>query len=126
MAPPRALTSLAVPLDTPPMEAKLVEHLPDEGDWQFEPKWDGFRCSAFRAGGQVELKAKSGKPLGRYFPEVVAGLTSLPQSCFVLDGELAIVTDGVFSFDALLARLHPAPSRILSACRDDAGDLHFV
>src|SRR6187401_2645225 len=106
------LSDLPIPLDLAPMEAKLAQDLPDEAGWRFEPKWDGFRCLAFRAGGEVELKAKSGKPLGRYFPEVVAGLTSLPQSCFVLDGELAIVTDGVFSFDALLARLHPAPSRI--------------
>ena len=109
--PPKTLSALAVPLDIEAMEAKLVEHLP-EGDWQFEPKWDGFRCLAFRAGGEVDLKAKSGKPLARYFPEMVATLKRLPQRSFVFDGELAIVKDGDFSFDALLQRIHPAESRI--------------
>ena len=93
------------------MEAKLVEQLP-EGDWQYEPKWDGFRCLAFRAGKEIDLKAKSGKPLARYFPEMVAALESLPQRCFVLDGELVIVSRGEFSFDALLQRIHPAETRI--------------
>jgi ATP-dependent DNA ligase len=81
MAPPTSLSALAVPLDIEPMEAKLVEELP-EGDWQYEPKWDGFRCLAFKAGGEVDLKAKSGKPLARYFPEMVATLKSLKaRSC---------------------------------------------
>ena len=111
MAPPTSLSALAVPLDIEPMEAKLVEDLP-EGDWQYEPKWDGFRCLAFRAGDEVDLKAKSGKPLARYFPEMVATLKSLKARSFVLDGELAIVRDGEFSFDALLQRIHPAESRI--------------
>jgi ATP-dependent DNA ligase len=111
MKPPKTLSALAVALDIEPMEAKLVEPLP-EGDWQYEPKWDGFRCLAFRAGDEIDLKAKSGKPLARYFPEMVAVLTSLPQRCFVLDGELAIVIHGEFSFDALLQRIHPAKTRI--------------
>ena len=111
MAPPTSLSALAVPLDIEPMEAKLVEHLP-EGDWQYEPKWDGFRCLAFRLGDKVDLKAKSGKPLARYFPEMVATLKSLKARSFVLDGELAIVRDGELSFDALLQRIHPAESRI--------------
>ena len=105
-------STLPVPLDIEPMEAKLADELPEGQGWQFEPKWDGFRCLAFRSGDAVELKAKSGKPLGRYFPELVAGLASLRQDRFVLDGELAIVKDGEFSFDALLARLHPAESRV--------------
>jgi len=109
---PRTLAGLAVPLDIEPMEAKLVGELPEGDDWQFEPKWDGFRCLAFRAGDEVDLKAKSGKPLARYFPEMVATLARLPQTCFVLDGELTIFKDGDFSFDALLQRLHPAESRI--------------
>lgn len=111
MAPPTSLSALAVPLDIEPMEAKLVEELP-EGDWQDEPKWDGFRCLAFRLGDKVDLKAKSGKPLARYFPETVATLKSLKARSFVLDGELAIVRDGELSFDALLQRIHPAESRI--------------
>jgi ATP-dependent DNA ligase len=111
MALPTSLSALAVPLDIEPMEAKLVEHLP-EGDWQYEPKWDGFRCLAFRAGDDVDLKAKSGKPLARYFPEMVATLKSLKARSFVIDGELAIVRDREFSFDALLQRIHPAENRI--------------
>lgn len=102
-----------LPLDTPPMEAKASDELPNEtGEWQFEPKWDGFRCLAFREGDAVELRAKSGKPLGRYFPEVVAILRELESSKFVVDGELVIETGGEFSFEALQMRLHPADSRI--------------
>lgn len=95
-----------------PMEAKLVEELPEDGGWQFEPKWDGFRCLAVRSGDDVELFAKSGKGLGRYFPEMVALVKSLPGECFVLDGELAIPVGRTLSFDALQMRLHPAESRI--------------
>jgi ATP-dependent DNA ligase len=106
------LEDLAVPLDLAPMEAKLVEDIPTEPGWRFEPKWDGFRCLAFRAGDAVELKAKSGKPLGRYFPDVVAMLKALPVTRFVIDGELTIAVDGELSFDALQLRLHPAESRV--------------
>src|SRR6201996_5217930 len=91
-----------------PMEARLVDELPDEPGWQFEPKWDGFRCLAFRAGDEVELHAKSGKPLGRFFPEVVAELRGPPPKLFVLDGELVIAVGDTLSFDALQMRLHPA------------------
>ncbi len=101
-----------MPADTLAMEAKRVEVLPDQDGWQFEPKWDGFRCLAFRDGQSVELRAKSGKPLGRYFPEVMAMLAALPASAFVLDGELVIAVDGALSFEALQLRLHPAQSRI--------------
>src|SRR5688500_814530 len=93
-----------------PMEAKLVAGLPEEGDWQFEPKWDGFRCLAFIRGGAVSLQSKSGKPLERYFPEVVNALAGLPNA--VLDGELLIPIGTQLSFDALQLRLHPAESRI--------------
>jgi ATP-dependent DNA ligase len=94
------------------MEARLVDELPDEPGWQFEPKWDGFRCLAFRAGGEVDLRAKSGKPLARYFPEVVDLVRRLPQEQFVIDGELAIPAGDTLSFDALQMRLHPAETRI--------------
>ena len=107
-----ALKSLAVPVGIEPMEAKLVTELPEETGWQFEPKWDGFRCLAFRAGGDVDLRAKSGKPLGRYFPEIVAMLAGLKPDPFVIDGELAIPTGDTLSFDALQMRIHPAESRI--------------
>jgi ATP-dependent DNA ligase len=106
------MAAFPIPKDTAPMEARAVDALPDEPGWQFEPKWDGFRCLAFRDGAQVDLRAKSGKPLGRYFPEMVAALATLPADRFVLDGELAIPTDGTLSFDALQMRLHPAESRV--------------
>ncbi len=99
-------------LDTPPMEARSVGELPRDFGWQFEPKWDGFRCLAFKAGGEVELRAKSGKPLGRYFPEMLAALRDASAEDCVLDGELVIARDGAFSFAALQDRLHPAESRI--------------
>jgi ATP-dependent DNA ligase len=102
-----------LPLDTPPMDARTADVLPEiGGSWQYEPKWDGFRCLAFKAGSAVELRAKSGKPLGRYFPEVVAHLAAIEAAHFVIDGELVIEFEGQFSFDALQARLHPAESRI--------------
>src|SRR4051812_15476202 len=101
-----------VPSDTAPMEALLVDDLPEEPGWQFEPKWDGFRCLAFRDGDTVELKAKSGKPLTRYFPEVAERLHSLAPTRFVLDGELAIPVGDTLSFEALQLRLHPAESRV--------------
>jgi ATP-dependent DNA ligase len=106
------LSDLPVPLDLATMEAKLVDEIPHDAGWRFEPKWDGFRCLAFRAGEAVELHAKSGKPLGRYFPEVVAMLRALPVDRFVVDGELVIETGGELSFDALQQRLHPAESRV--------------
>lgn len=101
-----------LPLDTSPMEAKLVDELPGEAGWQFEPKWDGFRCLAFRAAGEIELRAKSGKSLSRYFPEVVSHLRDLEPVCFVLDGELAVPIGESLSFDALQMRLHPSERRI--------------
>lgn len=101
-----------LPYDTAPMEAKLVDALPTGEGWQFEPKWDGFRCLAFRNGEEVELRAKSGKTLSRYFPEVVAALRALPVEHFVIDGELAIPVGETLSFDALQLRLHPAESRV--------------
>ena len=106
------MTGFLLPVDTPPMEAHRAKELPEGPGWQFEPKWDGFRCLAFRAGPAVELRAKSGKPLARYFPEIPALLRGLPPSRFVLDGELVISVGGTFSFDALQMRLHPAESRI--------------
>jgi ATP-dependent DNA ligase len=95
-----------------PMEAKLVESLPDEAGWQFEPKWDGFRCIAYRSGNAVDLRAKSGKPLGRYFPEMVEAVRELPSRDVIVDGELVIPKGDTLSFDALQMRLHPAESRI--------------
>src|ERR1700704_5600990 len=105
---------MALPLHPPfpPMEAKSVDEIPTGPDWQYEPKWDGFRCLIFRDGPKVELQSKSGRPLTRYFPEIVAATKALPARRFVLDGEIAVPQGRVFSFDALLQRIHPAASRI--------------
>ena len=94
------------------MEARAADQLPTDPGWWFEPKWDGFRCLAFRQAGEVSLRAKSGKSLTRYFPEVVALLETISEPQFVLDGELLIAIAGRFSFEALQMRLHPAQSRI--------------
>ena len=101
-----------------PMEARRVGALPTGPGWQFEPKWDGFRCLAFRSGSEVRLFAKSGKPLHRYFPEVVDMIAALPGDNFVLDGELVIPAGDTLSFDALQLRLHPAESRIRKLSRE--------
>jgi ATP-dependent DNA ligase len=107
-----SLARLGVALDITPMEARLVTRLPAMDGWQYEPKWDGFRCLAFRAGDEVELKGRSGKSLSRFFPEVVGNVRAMTAAAFVLDGELVIPVDGALSFDALQMRLHPAASRI--------------
>jgi ATP-dependent DNA ligase len=96
----------------PPMEAKSVQQIPAGSGWRYEPKWDGFRCLAFRSAEQVLLQSKSGQPLARYFPELVEALQALPARKFVLDGEIVIVRDGHLSFDDLLLRIHPAASRV--------------
>jgi ATP-dependent DNA ligase len=100
---------LTPPLE--PMEAQPLHALPDGDEWQFEPKWDGFRCLLFKHGDEIYLQSKS-KPLARYFPEVVESAKQLPVDDVVLDGELVIPVDGQLSFDTLLLRLHPAESRV--------------
>lgn len=98
--------------DTRPMEARSRSDLPEEPGWVYEPKWDGFRCLAFKRDGRVELIAKSGKSLNRFFPEVVDRLAALPEARFGLDGEILAREGDAFSFEVLQARLHPAESRI--------------
>ena len=109
-----AFPKLNLPLQPPypPAEAKSVKELPHEPGWLYEPKWDGFRCVAFRQGDEVVLQSKAGQPLGRYFPEIVSALRVLPTHNFVLDGEIVIRRDAGLDFDALLQRIHPAASRI--------------
>lgn len=104
--------TLAVATTLEPMEAKPVDTLPSGDEWAYEPKWDGFRCVAFRDGDTVTLMSKSGKPLTRYFPEIVAALTALPFKRVVFDGELVIPMGDTLDFDQLLQRIHPAESRI--------------
>jgi ATP-dependent DNA ligase len=110
----QAFPKLHLPLQPPypPAEAKSVNALPHESGWLYEPKWDGFRCLAFRQGDEVVLQSKAGQPLGRYFPEIVAALLALPARKFVLDGEIVIRSGAGLDFDALLQRIHPAASRI--------------
>jgi ATP-dependent DNA ligase len=96
----------------PPMEALLVDELPTGDDWQYEPKWDGFRCLTFRDGDEVYLQSKAGQPLARYFPELVEAALAVKAGRFVLDGEIAIPIKNRLSFDDLLMRIHPAASRI--------------
>ncbi|MDP9128667.1 MAG: ATP-dependent DNA ligase [Pseudomonadota bacterium] len=103
-------SSLTYPLE--PMEAKSVSALPQGKNWLYEPKWDGFRCVAFRDGELIQMQSKSGKPLERYFPDIVAALASLKAKKFVVDGELLIQKDTAYSFSELQLRLHPAASRV--------------
>jgi ATP-dependent DNA ligase len=119
-----------------PMEMRTADAIPDGPDWQYEPKWDGFRCLAHRDGDDVALVSKNGQPLARYFPEIAAALAALPADRFSLDGELVVPSAGALSFDALQQRIHPAASRvamlaertpalylIFDALRIDGGDL---
>jgi ATP-dependent DNA ligase len=99
------------------MEALSVDEIPVGREWQYEPKWDGFRCLVFRAGNNVTLQSKSGKPLTRYFPEVVEAIRALRPGSFVLDGEIVVPHGDAFSFDALLQRIHPAASRVKTLAR---------
>jgi ATP-dependent DNA ligase len=112
--------NLAVPA---PMEALLAAELPEGKGWQFEPKWDGFRCLARRDGDEVTLTSKSGKPLARYFPEVVDMLRGLKSKQFLLDGELIIPVGDALAFDALQLRLHPAESRVRKLSNETPAEL---
>jgi ATP-dependent DNA ligase len=114
---------LSVRPGLPPMEAKLVDALPEGEGWQYEPKWDGFRCLVFRDGPEVFLQSKSGRPLRRYFPEVVETVLAMRTDRFVLDGELVIPVGGALSFDALQLRLHPAASRVARLARETPAQL---
>jgi ATP-dependent DNA ligase len=104
--------TLPLRADYAPMEARLVDEVPVGPTWQYEPKWDGFRCLAFRDGDDVVLRSRSGKPLERYFPDVVAAVRAVPASRFVLDGELVVPVGAYLAFDELLQRIHPAASRV--------------
>jgi ATP-dependent DNA ligase len=110
--------TLPIATDYAPMEAKLVAALPEGAQWQYEPKWDGFRCLAFKDGDAVDLRSKAGQPFNRYFPEIVAALGELRVDRCVLDGELVVPDAGTLSFDELLMRIHPAESRVRTLARD--------
>jgi ATP-dependent DNA ligase len=94
------------------MLARLVRTLPEQDGYLFEPKWDGFRCLASRAGEDIELQSRHGRPLGRYFPELVIALAAVGCAPWTIDGEIVLAVDGRFDFQALMGRLHPAESRV--------------
>ncbi|MDB4907809.1 MAG: putative ligase [Gemmatimonadetes bacterium] len=115
--------SLPLPRSFEPQEASTADELPSGGGWRYEPKWDGFRCLAFRDGDTVDLRSKAGKPLTRYFPELVEALLALRAKQFVIDGEIVVTDNGALSFDALLQRVHPAASRIEKLSRETPAGL---
>src|SRR5690349_25082983 len=106
-----------------PMEALLAAELPTGEGWQFEPKWDGFRCIARRSGDTIEMISRSGKPLGRYFPELLEMLGQVKEPRFTLDGELIIPVDDRLDFEALQMRLHPAESRVRKLAKETPAQL---
>src|SRR5436190_20617205 len=103
-----------LPLKSPikPQLARPAKELPEGAEWRYEPKWDGFRTIVFRDGDDVQLQSRNGKPMNRYFPEVIPQILSLPGERLVLDGELIVVVDGIQEFDLLGQRIHPAKSRV--------------
>ncbi len=94
------------------MEARSVDEIPEGREWQYEPKWDGFRCLLDRQSKSITMTSKSGQDLTRYFPEIVGVARAIKETSFILDGELVIPSGRVLSFDALLQRIHPASSRV--------------
>lgn len=115
--------SLPLPIDYAAMEADTARDIPAGSEWEYEPKWDGFRCLAFRDGGELHIMSKSGQPLARYFPEIVAALLDLSAKEFVLDGELIVAQERTLDFDALLQRIHPAESRIRKLSKETPATL---
>ena len=105
---------MTLPLAPPvqPQLARPAKDLPPGEEWRFEPKWDGYRTIVFRDGDSVHLQSRNGKPMNRYFPEVVEQVLELPSQRLVLDGEMIVVVDGFQEFDVLSQRIHPAASRV--------------
>jgi ATP-dependent DNA ligase len=105
---------MTLPLKPPikPQLAKSARELPEGDQWRYEPKFDGFRTIVFRDGDEVHLQSRNGRPMNRYFPDVVEQVLALPQDRLVLDGEMIVVVDGVQEFDLLSQRIHPAASRV--------------
>jgi ATP-dependent DNA ligase len=110
--------SLALPSKLAPMEALSVDEIPVGKEWQYEPKWDGFRTILRRDGDKVELQSKSGQSLTRYYPELIGAAAKIKARQFALDGEIVVANGKAFSFDDLLQRIHPAPSRVAKLARD--------
>jgi ATP-dependent DNA ligase len=117
---------MALPLSPPvaPQLARSAKALPEGEDWRFEPKWDGFRTIVFREGDEIQLQSRNGRPMNRYFPEVVEQVSKLPEERLVLDGEMVVIVDGVQEFDLLSQRIHPAASRVERLASETPA--HFV
>ena len=105
---------MSLPLKPPvqPQLAKSSKDLPEGDNWRYEPKFDGFRTIVFKDGDDVHLQSRNGRPMNRYFPDVVELAQELPHERLVLDGEMIVVVDGVQEFDLLSQRIHPAASRV--------------
>jgi ATP-dependent DNA ligase len=105
---------MTLPLKPPikPQLARSAKDLPEGEEWRYEPKFDGFRTIVFRDGDDVQLQSRNGRPMNRYFPEVVEQVLELPGERLVLDGEMIVVVDDVQEFDLLSQRIHPAASRV--------------
>src|SRR4051795_11849498 len=97
------LSGVALPLKPPikPQLARSAKELPEGEGWRYEPKWDGFRTIVFRDGDDVYLQSRNGKPMNRYFPEVVESIKQMENERLVIDGEIIVVVDGVQEFDLL-------------------------
>src|SRR3954471_18675630 len=108
------LAAVSLPLSPPikPLLARSAKELPDGEGWRYEPKWDGFRTIVFRDGEDIRLQSRGGKPMNRYFPDVVEQVAGLSAQRLVLDGEMIVVRDGIQEFDLLSQRIHPAKSRV--------------
>jgi ATP-dependent DNA ligase len=105
---------MTLPLKPPiaPQLARSAKELPSGDDWRYEPKWDGFRTIVFRDGDEIQLQSRNGKPMNRYFPDIVEQIAAMPADAVVLDGEMIVTVDGVQEFDLLSQRIHPAASRV--------------
>ena len=116
---------MKLPLSPPlqPQLAKSARELPAGDDWCYEPKWDGFRTIVFRDGDEVHVQSRNGKPMNRYFPDVVEQALALPAQRYVLDGEMVVTVDGVQEFDLLSQRIHPAASRVERLAKETPADL---
>jgi ATP-dependent DNA ligase len=108
------MRAMALPLAPPikPQLARSARELPEGDRWRYEPKWDGFRTIVFKDGDDVHLQSRGGKPMNRYFPDVVEQVAAIPEERVVLDGEMVVEVDGVQEFDLLSQRIHPAESRV--------------
>lgn len=115
--------SLPIPTTFAPMEADTAKSIPTGQEWEYEPKWDGFRCLSFRDGAAVDIMSKSSQPLARYFPEITAALLAVKAEQFVLDGEIIVTEKRSLDFDALLQRIHPAESRIRKLAKETPATL---